>query len=379
MAGSAADADADADASASARPLRVALLGYGLAGRVFHAPLLRATPGVDLAYVVTSDPGRAAEAAALPGVAVLADADEVWARADELDLVVVGTANVAHVPQARAALEAGLSVVVDKPLAATSAQAQALVDLAAVSPGQLHVFQNRRWDSDALTVRRLAREGALGRVHRFESRFERWRPDIVGTWRDSGRPEEVPGLLYDLGAHLVDQALLLLGPVESVYASVRSVRGDGTGPDDDTQVVLRHTSGAVSMLWASAVSAFTTPRLRVLGADGGYEVDALDSQEDVLRRLVADGGQLPGDDWGVEAEQAWGRLVGRDGSVAVVPSERGAWTSYYPGVVAAVRDGGPPPVDPRDVVADLRVIEAAAESGRSGAAVVLDPPAAHSD
>ena len=384
-AGSTADADAadtdpaDPTAVADARPLRVALLGYGLAGRVFHAPLLRATPGLDLAYVVTSDPDRAAEAAAIPGVSVLGSADEVWARADELDLVVVGTANIAHVPQATAALEAGLSVVVDKPLAATSAQAQTLVDLAAVSPGQLHVFQNRRWDSDVLTVRRLAREGALGRVHRFESRFERWRPDAAGTWRDSGRPEEVPGLLYDLGAHLVDQALLLLGPVESVFASVRAVRSPrGEGPDDDTQVMLRHTSDAVSMLWASAVSAFTTPRLRVLGTDGGYEVDGLDSQEEVLRRLVADGGQVRDDGWGVEAESAWGRLVGRDGSVSVVPSEPGGWTSYYPAVVAAVRDGAPPPVDPRDVVADLRVIEAAAESGRSGAAVVLDRPAAHS-
>ena len=364
---------------AGAGPLRVALLGYGLAGRVFHAPLLRATPGAELAYVVTSDPARAAAAAAIPGVTVLASADEVWARADELDLVVVGTANIAHVPQATAALEAGLSVVVDKPLAATSAQAQALVDLADASPGQLHVFQNRRWDSDMLTVRRLAREGALGRVHRYESRFERWRPDPAGTWRDSGRPEEVPGLLYDLGAHLVDQALMLLGPVESVYASVRAVRSPrGGGPDDDTQVLLRHTGGAVSMLWASAVSAFTTPRLRVLGTDGGFEVDALDSQEDALRSIVAAGGEVTADGWGGEPESAWGRLVARDGSVSTVPSERGAWTSYYPAVVAAVRDGAPGPVDPRDVVDDLRVIEAAAESGRTGAAVVLDPPAAHS-
>ncbi len=354
-------------------PLRVALLGYGLAGRVFHAPLVRAEPELELLSVVTSNEARAAQALAdNPGVRVLASADEVWDDASAYDLVVVGTANIAHVPQATAALEAGLSVVVDKPLAATAAQAEVLVELAGASPGQLHVFQNRRWDSDTLTVGALLQDGRLGRVHRMESRFERWRPEPAGTWRDSGSAQEVPGLLYDLGAHLVDQALHLLGPAVSVFASVRSVRTPGA-PDDDTQLLLSHASGAVTYLAVSAVAAFGGPRLRLLGTDGGFEVAELDSQEDRLRA----GGTPADPGWGEEPQSSWGSFVGRDGSREAVPAAPGRWGDYYAGVVASLREGAPAPVDPRDVVQNLRVIEAAALSARAGRVVVLEPPAGH--
>ncbi|MEZ5116032.1 MAG: Gfo/Idh/MocA family oxidoreductase [Candidatus Nanopelagicales bacterium] len=353
--------------------LRVALLGYGLAGRVFHAPLITATPGLRLAAVVTADPGRVAEVRAdHPDVAVLADAASVWDGADAYDIAVVATANAAHVPQTRAALGAGLHVVVDKPMAADAATAQDLVDAAGTAGRMLTVFQNRRWDSDLLTVRRLMAAGTFGEVHRLESRFERWRPEPKGGWRETGGPEDMPGLLYDLGAHLVDQALLLLGPVVSVTASARAVRQPG-GADDDTQLLLRHASGAVSLLFASAVAALPEPRLRVLGTRAGYEVAGLDSQEDALR----DGRSPAFPGWGEEPTDAWGRLVTADGETRPVRSEPGDWPAFYAGVVAAVRDGAPPPVDPRDVVADLRVLDAARESARTGATVVLDPPAAH--
>lgn len=203
----------------AAPPLRVGLIGYGLAGSVFHAPLIAATEGLALDTVVTSNPERQEQARAeFPDVRVAATPDDLLARADELDLVVIASPNKTHVPLATAALKAGLPVVVDKPVAGTAAEARELAALAEERGLLLSVFQNRRWDNDFLTLRKLLAEGELGDVWRFESRFERWRPLPKGGWRESGDPAEIGGLLYDLGSHLVDQALVLFGPVVSVYA-----------------------------------------------------------------------------------------------------------------------------------------------------------------
>lgn len=353
---------------------RVVLLGYGLAGRVFHAPLINAEPDLQLTAIVTANAERREQAAAdNPGVTLLATADEAWDRADEFDLAIIATANSAHVPQATAALTHGLHVVVDKPLAATAAQAQHLVDLAASVHRQLHVFQNRRWDSEILTARAAIDEGVLGRPHRLESRFERWRPSPKGGWREMGAPEDIPGLLYDLGAHLVDQAIHLLGPVERVVASVRILR-DGVTGDDDTQVMLWHTGGAISILSVSAVSAFIEPRLRLLGTRGGLEIIGLDTQEDALRA-----GRSPRDaNWGVEPDEHTAMIVTAD-DVTPRPyrRHRGAYPEYYAGVAQSINGQGPAPVDARDVVQNLRVIEAAAQSSMDAVEVRLDPPAGH--
>lgn len=355
-------------------PSRVVLLGYGLAGRTFHAPLIGAEPGLEITAVVTSDPARADQARQdIPGVRILPAADVAWAESDSFDVAVVATANSAHVPQARAALNRGLHVVVDKPLAGTAEEAQGLIDLADASERQLHVFQNRRWDSEILTARTAIADGLLGRVHRWESRFERWRPRPKGGWREDGPPEDLPGLLYDLGSHLVDQSIHVVGPVVRVFASVRHVR-DGQVADDDTQVVLEHLFGAVSILSVSSVSGFIEPRLRVLGTEGALEVIGLDTQEDALRA-----GRSPtAPDWGLEPHAATARLVTADApQPRALERARGAWPEYYRGVARSLSDGAPPPVDPRDVVADLRVIEAAARSARDSVVVTLDPPAGH--
>ena len=210
----------------------------------------------------------------------------------------------------------------------------------------------------------------IGTPHRLESRFERWRPTPKGGWRENGPAEDLPGLLYDLGAHLVDQAIHLLGPVEHVVASARSVRA-GTTADDDTQVMLRHTSGAVSILSVSSVSAFIEPRLRLLGTGGGLLIDTLDTQEDALRA-----GRDPRDpQWGEEADTAW--LVTGTDPARAIPRVAGAWPEYYRRVARSIRGEGSAPVDPRDVVADLRVIEAARESAETGRSFTLDPPAGH--
>ncbi|GII62740.1 oxidoreductase [Sphaerisporangium krabiense] len=337
------------------------LAGYGTAGEFFHAPLIAATPGLRLAAVVTRDPGRAARVARdHPGARVVPSADELLALG--LDVIVIASPNRTHVPLARAALSAGLPVVVDKPLAGTAAEAVELIGLARERGLMLTVFQNRRWDGDFLTLRTLD----LGEVHRFESRFERWRPVPKGGWRENGGPEELGGLLYDLGSHLVDQALRYLGPVASVYAET-DVRRPGVGADDDAFVALTHAGGARSHLWMSSVAARPGPRLRVLGSRAAYVKWGLDVQEERLRAGERPG--VPG--WGAEPPERWGTL-GTDGDARPVATVPGAYQEFYAGVVACLRDGAPPPVDPSEVAEALAVLHAARTSAAEGRAVALD-------
>ncbi|MBM0275938.1 Gfo/Idh/MocA family oxidoreductase [Micromonospora tarensis] len=352
-----------------AEALRVGLLGYGLAGRVFHAPLIAATPGLRLDAIVTRDPQRREQAGQhFPDARLVDDADELWRTPDALDLVVVATPNRHHVPMARAALTAGLPVVVDKPLAATAADGRALVDEAASRQVPLTVFQNRRWDGDFLTARRLVERGELGRVLRFESRFERFRPTIKPGWRELAGAEEAGGALFDLGAHLVDQAVQLFGPVDRVYAEVDRRRA-GAAVDDDAFVALTHANGVHSHLWMGAVTAQLGPRLRVRGDRAGYTTYGLDVQEAALH----DGGRPGQPGWGEVPPERYG-LLGVDGDLRPVPTEPGAYQSFYAQVAAALRDGTPLPVDPRDSVATVELIELAHRSAAEG--VVLPVPTA---
>jgi len=342
--------------------LRVAIAGYGLAGEVFHAPLVAATPGLSVVAVTTSDPARAARArAAYPGVEVAADADALLRDVAAVDLLVVATPNRLHVPIARAALERGIAVVVDKPLAAGAAPAAALVDDFAAAGVPLTVFQNRRWDGDFLTVRRLVEDGALGAVTRFESRYERFRPEVrAGAWRELGEAGEGGGLLLDLGAHLVDQALTLFGHPRRVYAEI-DARRPGAQVDDDVFVALEHPGGVRSHLWMSAIAPLGGRSLRASGTRAGVHTPGLDPQEDQLAA-----GLRPGDEgWG-EGEPA--RLRDGDGERALA-IEPGAYERFYAGVRDALRDGADMPVDARDSVAALRVIEAARRSARTAAVI----------
>jgi len=343
----------------------VGLVGYGLAGSLFHGPLVAATPGLELATVVSADPGRqAAVRRDFPGAAVVASAEELWDRAGEHDLAVVATPTGTHVAVAGAAIDAGLAVVVDKPLAPEAGGARELVARAAAADAVLTVFHNRRLDAEFLTLRRLVADGALGSVTRFESRFERWRPEApAGTWRHDLAPEAGGGVLLDLGVHLVDQARVLLGPVTRVYAEIAARRG---GADDDVVLALTHAGGAASLLWASAVTAAPGPRYRVLGSAGAFVVEHLDDQEDQLRA-----GRRPGDpDFGVVSPERFGTLR-RGDEARPVPSERGAWAAFYPALVGALRHGDPVPVDPADAVAVAEVLDAARTSARTGSVVTL--------
>jgi predicted dehydrogenase len=346
--------------------LRAAIIGYGLAGRFFHAPLIAATDGLTVAMVVTSDPGRQAQVAQEhPGARVLKSPGQLWELSD-CDFVVVAAPTHSHAPLAAQAIDRGLPVVVDKPLAASAAEALELVRRAAQARVMLTVFQNRRWDSDQLTLARLLADGRLGTVIRYESRFERWRPSSdPDAWREAASPEQGGGQLLDLGSHLVDQALTLFGQATHVYAEVDALRG--MPGDDDSFVAVRHATGVISHLRASAMTAAPGPRLRVLGTEAAFVLSALDSQEDALRA-----GMRPDatPEWGVEAESHWGRLVTGEHSVSV-PSERGDWPRFYALLAAALRHDGPPPVDARDAVASMRVLADARRSAVERSVVAL--------
>ncbi|WP_299527806.1 Gfo/Idh/MocA family oxidoreductase [uncultured Streptomyces sp.] len=353
-------------------PLRVALVGYGLAGSVFHAPLIGATEGLVLDTVVTSNEERRAEARAeFPDVRFAATPEEVWARADELDLVVIATPNKTHVPVARAALEAGLPVVVDKPIAGTAAEARELARLAEERGLLLSVFQNRRWDNDFRTLNRLIESGELGEVQRYESRFERWRPQLKGGWRESGDPAEIGGLLYDLGSHIVDQALVLFGPAVRVYAE-SDARRPGSATDDDTFIAVTHASGVRSHLYASATTAQLGPRLRVLGSRAGYVKYGLDPQETALREGLR---PVPGSSWGEEPQELWGRIGSGEspltGGGSPVPTLPGDYPAYYAAIAAALTGKGENPVTALQAAATLEVLEAARRSAREGITVTL--------
>ncbi|MFJ1705689.1 Gfo/Idh/MocA family oxidoreductase [Kitasatospora sp. NPDC088346] len=346
---------------------RVGLIGYGLAGSAFHAPLIATTPGLRLDAVVTANPDRRAQLhREHPGARAVDTPEQLLAQADSLDLVVIASPNRTHVPLARAALAAGLATVVDKPLAATADEALALCEFAERSGTLLSVFQNRRWDGDFLTVRRLVEEGALGRVHRFESRFERFRPKPKAGWRELADPAEVGGTLYDLGSHLVDQAISLFGPVDTVYAEI-DTRRDGAVVDDDAFLALTHTGGVRSHLWTSAIAPLGGPRLRVLGDSAGYTKSGMDPQEADLRA-----GRRPGDGtpWGTDTPDLFGTL-GTDEDAVPVPTDPGDYPAYYAGISAALVTGNPPPVDPRDAVATLAVLEAARSSDATRSVVRL--------
>ena len=337
------------------RPLQVALIGFGAAGSLFHAPFIAATPGLQLAFIVTRDPAKVAMARAeYPGAELCDAVADIWARRDRVDLVVVAAPNAAHVPLATAAIEAGLPVVVDKPLAVTSADGRTLIDLARDRGVLFSVFQNRRFDGDMRTLRTLLDEGALGQPVRFESRFERWRLVPKPGWRQSGAPEDGGGLLVDLGSHLIDQALQLFGPAATVYAELDR-RRPGVEVDDDAFVAITHASGVRSHLWMSVLASQLGPRMRVLGTQASYVKFGLDGQEDDLRAGLRPAG---GDDWGVEPEDRWG-TVGAGDDLRRVRTERGDYGLFYAGIEASLRRGVPPPVDPVDSWQVLRIIEAA--------------------
>ena len=342
-------------------PLRVVLVGYGYAGRTFHAPLIQATPGLDLACVVSSDPAKVA--ADLPGVAVAPTLAAALADT-ALDLVVIATPDRLHAEGARQALEAGRSVVVDKPFTYRLGEARALEALERTAPGRLFVFHNRRFDSDFLTLRRLMDEGALGRVCTFESRFDRFRPVVRDRWREAAGG----GVMNDLSPHLIDQALVLFGAPKTVFAETATLR-EGGQADDYFQLLLGYDRLRVT-LSASMVAPAAALRFRVDGDRGAYLKSGLDAQEDQLKS-----GLSPLDaDFGLDPHP--GLLIeGESGVAAPAPPERGAYLAYYAQVRAALATGEKGPCSAAEAVQVMEILALARQSARTGVKLDYHPGA----
>lgn len=335
--------------------IRTGIIGFGLSGRVFHAPFVATNPAYSLDLVATGNPSRQADARERhPATEIVSTPAELLARAGELDLVILASPAHVHLEQGLAALDAGAALVVDKPFAASVVEAEQLIAASQRAGRPLAVFQNRRWDGDFLTVKKLLAEGTLGAVHRFESTFERWSPTLRDRWQDTTSVAQGAGIVFDLGSHLVDQALQLFGPATVEHAELSIVRAGGPS-DDEAFVSLLHHSGVRSHLTLSRMAAQSGPRFRVLGSAAAYVVHGLDSQEPSLK---ADA--LPTDEgYGVEPESAWG-VVGIDGSadapLTPVRTERGDYPAFYAGLADSIRDGAPLPVDPLDALQTLRIL-----------------------
>ncbi|MFJ4210632.1 Gfo/Idh/MocA family oxidoreductase [Paenarthrobacter sp. NPDC089675] len=340
-------------------PIRTAVAGFGLSGSVFHAPFIAANPAYELSVIATSDSDRRGKAQkSYPQAKIVDTPQNILALADQLDLIVLGTPPATHFPLAKAALEAGLDVVVDKPFVVNSADGEELIALAAKEGRVLTVYQNRRWDGDALTVRKLLDAGTLGTVTRFESGMERWAPTIAKEWKAGATAEDGGGILFDLGTHVLDLALQFFGPAKVTYAEITARRPQEPA-DDDIFIALRHDSGVISHVTLNLNSQLHGPRFRILGTEGGFVKFGTDPQEPFVQ-----GGGLPTDpEYGVEPPGQYGTLE-VDGQKTSVATERGAYPEFYRLLAEKLDDGGtasalPVPVDPAGSVEVLKLIEQA--------------------
>lgn len=340
-------------------PVRAALVGFGYAGRTFHAPLIAACPDLRLETVVSRQAEVVVEVC--PDARVLASFDDALAD-PAIDMIVLATPNDLHASQAEAALKAGKAVVVDKPLTLTAGEARHLAALADERGLVLSVFHNRRWDADFLTLKALIAEDRLGPVVRLESRFNRWRPEVRDRWREGDGPGA--GIWYDLGPHLIDQALVLFGGPLGVTCDLAVLRAGGRATDY-AHAVLRYPDKRV-ILHADMTTPAPDARFTVHGARASWLKDGLDVQEEQLKAgLTPDAVG-----WGVDPRP--GVVIdGATGARAAVAGPPGDYLAYYSAVARAVRDGAPNPVPPDESVAVMEVLEAGLLSAARRAEVTL--------
>ena len=329
--------------------LRVGIAGYGLAGRYFHAPLLKGC-GFEVVTVLTSNQLRASHALEdFPDTKVVTTMQELLSN--NLDLVVVASANLAHAEQATAALKAGIPVVVDKPMGRNLVETKSIVELSDSLGVPVATFFNRRWDSDALTIKKVLASGVLGQIHRMDSRFERFRTDVnKDSWRENMSAEDGGGQLLDLQPHLISTAIDWFGRCELVTATVRSIRG---ATDDDSVLVLRHDSGVMSYLSASAVVGAPGPRIRILGSKGALVINDLDPQEALLRA-----GKFPaGGIWSEPTTSV--AHIHRGNEVEEIQGIAGNYAMFYTAVASAISNGTAWPVSNDDALLVASIIDQA--------------------
>lgn len=342
--------------------LQVGLIGYGLAGSVFHAPLLQHTPGLALHSIASSQRDRLLRA--FTDVRVHARVETLLAD-PAIDAVVIATPNEQHAPLALAALQAGKHVLVDKPFALSLAEARSVVDAARSAERVVSVFQNRRFDADYLTLRSVLASGGLGRIAECHSHFDRYRPQVRDRWRESDAPGS--GLWMDLGPHLLDQMLQLFGWPEAISADIAAQR-DGARSDDYFHAVL-HYPGLRAIVHAGSLVAASARRFAVHGSLGSYLKDARDVQEDQLREGIAPG--APG--WGLDPVHGHHVWIDEDGRLQrrSVDNVVGDYRRFYAAFRDAVHGTGEAPVTAEQALQVMRLLEAGRESADSGRRIAL--------
>ena len=336
--------------------LKVGIAGYGLAGRSFHAPILAGTNFEVTAVLTTNDVRKRHAKEDFPAVKIVSTIEELCAQ--DLDLIVIASGNQVHLSQALTAVNAGIPTVVDKPMGINVAQTREILDAADSAGVAVTTYFNRKWDSDILTLKRVIRDGQIGRVIRMDSRFERFRPQLnPQSWRENNSPEDGGGLLLDLMPHLISTAIECFGPANLKSSSIRSVRG---GADDDCVLVLAHETGVESILSASAVVGAPGPRLRVIGSEGAFVVNELDPQEALLRA-----GKAPKDGkW--EEDTSSQAFIHRGDSVEEFKTDPGNYASFYSLVHEAIVNKTAMPISPEEILAVAQIIDKAREINSHG-------------
>jgi predicted dehydrogenase len=343
--------------------IEVGLVGFGLAGRAFHAPVISRVAGLHLAAIVQRTGGQAAEA--YPNVRVLRNFDELLAMS-EVRLIVIATPNYTHFDFARRALLAGRDVLVDKPFTTSVADARELVRLAEAAKRIVTVYQNRRYDGDFAAIREIVTTGTLGRIVNFETHYDRYRPNLkTGVWREQAGAGN--GIWFDIGPHLVDHAMVLFGEPESVSAEIRIVR-DGAVADDCFDVALHYPDNLRATLSSSILAAATRPRFILQGVNGAFVKQSFDPQEISLRfdRIPEEG------PWGAEPEENWGVLTTPDGDgfkTRRIPGARCDYRNFYANLRDALLGREELAVSPQAALNVMQVLELARESSEKGCRV----------
>jgi scyllo-inositol 2-dehydrogenase (NADP+) len=340
--------------------VRVGLIGFGLAGQAFHAPVIRGVPGMELACILARHGAKAKEK--YPEVRVARTLDEMLSD-HAIKLCVVATPNDSHFSYTKACLEAGRDVVVDKPFAPTLGEAEQLVRLAADRGRLVTVYQDRRWDGDFQTVKELLKSGAVGAVVEYEARFDRFRLESKNVWRERA-DHPAAGVLWDLGPHLIDQALVLFGEPETIWAAAFCQRRDSK-IDDSFDVHLEY-SHLRATLRARSIAYAPGPHLLIHGTEGSFVKYGMDPQEEILRSENCPDGPAWGADWGEEPEERWGTVSRVGGGTSKVKTERGDYRGFYANVRDAMENGSPLDVTPEQALRTMRGILLAHTSSREG-------------
>ena len=341
-------------------PIKTAIVGFGISGQCFQAPILQAISQIELRAVVSRNGERVRSQ--LPEVSVYADISQLL-HDPEIELVIIATPNDLHYQQAAEALRAGKHVVLEKPVTVNSSDGHALAGLAQQYDRKLSVYHSRRYDGDFLTIKQLLAEQRLGGIHTFYSSYNRYRPVVKNRWREASVPGA--GILYDLGSHLIDQALCLFGNPVAVQATLRNQR-PGSQATDHFHLVLSY-QGTDVILHGNCLSTTAGPRFQVFGSEGSFIKHGMDPQEDYLRNFQ--GPEAIG--WGEDAPEYYGVLTSAAGESVVVPTMNGGYEQFYQQMSYAIRHNQPVPVEPGQAVDVIKIIESSYLSNQENRTVFL--------